>query len=125
MTLITRSDDVYWSKECFVSADDAAEFKLIRDSLRAALEKISELQDTLYSDEDVSAIKKAEDAAHTLYAKMRKDRDTALSRAEELSEAIKRIYTTQMYENKKRESGVSVEMVSAILEAAEIAGCRS
>ena len=41
-----------------------------------------------------------------------------------LEQAIKKIYTTQMYEDRKKESGVSVEMVSAILEAAEKAGCR-
>lgn len=43
---------------------------------------------------------------------------------ERMKGAIRRIYTTQMYEDKIKESGVSVEMVSAILDAASIAGVR-
>ena len=46
------------------------------------------------------------------------------ARIRELEEAIRRIYATQMYEGRKKESGVSVEMVSAILDAAALAGCR-
>ena len=64
-------------------------------------------------------------SAHDDYIlEIERDRDALLKRAEELSGAIKRIYTTQMYEDRKKESGVSVEMVSAILDAATLAGCR-
>jgi len=57
-------------------------------------------------------------------AALRADLTAALAQLAELSEAIKCIYTTQMYEDRKKESGVSVEMVSAILNAATLAGCR-
>jgi hypothetical protein len=57
-------------------------------------------------------------------AALRADLAAANAAKEELSEAIKRIYTTQMYEDRKKESGVSVKMVSAILNAAALAGCR-
>ena len=46
-------------------------------------------------------------------------------RIKRLEKAIKKIYTTQMYEDRKKESGVSVEMVSAILDAAALAGLRN
>ncbi len=51
-------------------------------------------------------------------------RDELQSRVTILEEAIKKIYTTQIYEDRKKELGVSEEMVGAIIEAAEKAGCR-
>lgn len=44
--------------------------------------------------------------------------------AKRLREAVRRIYTTQVYEHKKRIFGISVELVSSILDAATLAGCR-
>ena len=97
MGLITRSDDerldremiAFSSPETVVTHYDDAEWcALIIDSLRAALEKISELEETLYSEEDVADIKRAEDTAHKLYAKMKAERDAALSRIKQLEEAV-------------------------------------
>jgi L-fucose isomerase-like protein len=51
-------------------------------------------------------------------------RDDLQVRCATLEQAIKKIYTTQMYEDRTKELGVGVEMVGAILEAAEKAGCR-
>jgi len=86
MDLIKSLDDERLEGNHYI--DPSEYWKVMTDSLRDALGKISELEETLYSDEDVANIKRAEDVAHKLYAKMKVERDAALSREAELQRQL-------------------------------------